>query len=347
MTPPLPPLTHHEILRWVGPFTRRGHHVDLGASDRLARRLVFRPLTHAAASAGTCEVTESLQLENLGPESFRLTRELRRGDGLVARLLAEGASPGELLERVQAVPPARQFADGPGHALAFSFRWPVAPPPASPAARLPQASQAGPPCPAWPLLLTDATLQVDGLVGTLVIPPVSGAGEVMLRSLPGAALALPDDLLAVLGRAWSPLRPQEDIWRGGLRLRGNDLRRSRVAETEWRRAAAHLARCLAEPPARYHQRLAWARRAVAARRFTPVLLSAALVAAAASVHRLGLNEHSAWRMLIFNAPPLMLILFFCLRELPRFEIPPWPRAATAASWRQPPVPPAEHRAGPA
>lgn len=367
--PPQPPLTHHEILRWVGPFTRRGRHVDLPASDRLARQLVFKPLKHvldaasvavdvdaghvadplahavAGPAAMTHEVTESLQLDSLGPEHFRLTRRLTRDDGLVAQLVAEGAAPGDLLACIEAVPVGRQFADGPGHAVAFSHRWLAGALPTTGAAV--RAAVAGAPDAELALVLTEARLRIDGLVGTLVVPPVSGSGELTLECPAGLALALPDDLLAVLGRAWTPLRPREQAWRGGLRLRGGELRRSRTAEAEWQRAAAHLARCLAEPPARFHQRLMWARRAVAARRCTPLVVSAALVAAAASVHRLELSEHSAWRMLIFNAPPLMLILFFCLRELPRFEIPPWPRAATAASWRPAPVPAAAEPARPA
>jgi hypothetical protein len=44
-------------------------------------------------------------------------------------------------------------------------------------------------------------------------------------------------------------------------------------------------------------------------------------------------------MLIFNAPPLLLGLFFCLREMPRIEIPPLPRPSAAGAWRraQPPA----------
>lgn len=324
MTLPVQPLTHHEILRWVGPFTRRGRHVDLAASDRMARRLVFQPLRHAAASvgdaAGLPALTEWLELESLGPEAFRLTRVLTRDDGLCARLQTEGASPGELLERIEAVPARRQFATGPGHVIAFSHRVPVA---KGSAAQ--DADQ---------LILTEATAQVDRLLLKLVVPPVSGSAVVSLLPAPGEPLALPDDMLAVLGRAWTPLLSTGEGWRGSLRLRGNELGRSRSAEAQLKQAAAHLALCLAEPPARYHQRLRAVRWWVVARRSAPLLVSAALVLAAALVHRLPLGEHSAWRMLIFNAPPLMLILFFCLRELPRFEIPPWPRAGTAASWWQ-------------
>jgi hypothetical protein len=32
-----------------------------------------------------------------------------------------------------------------------------------------------------------------------------------------------------------------------------------------------------------------------------------------------------------------MMLVFCLRELPRFEIPPWPRPSALPRWRQAPV----------
>jgi hypothetical protein len=41
-------------------------------------------------------------------------------------------------------------------------------------------------------------------------------------------------------------------------------------------------------------------------------------------------------MMIFNLPPLLLLMLFGMRELPRLEIPPLPRRSTAVSWQQPP-----------
>ena len=38
------------------------------------------------------------------------------------------------------------------------------------------------------------------------------------------------------------------------------------------------------------------------------------------------------RMLMFHSPPLLLIAFFCMRELPRIEIPPLPRRSFALRW---------------
>ena len=44
-------------------------------------------------------------------------------------------------------------------------------------------------------------------------------------------------------------------------------------------------------------------------------------------------KNSVFRMLIFNAPPLLLALGLWLQELPRFELPQRPRPSTALSWR--------------
>ena len=44
-----PPLSHHDVLTLVAPFSRRGRPIDLAASDRGARKLLFRPVEHPAA----------------------------------------------------------------------------------------------------------------------------------------------------------------------------------------------------------------------------------------------------------------------------------------------------------
>ena len=46
------PLSHHDILGIVEPFTRRSRQLDLAASDRLNRRLLFKPIEHAANRRG-------------------------------------------------------------------------------------------------------------------------------------------------------------------------------------------------------------------------------------------------------------------------------------------------------
>ena len=112
------PLTHHEILELVAPFTRGGRRVDLSVSRRSERLLVFQPLEHAAA-AGT--LRETLQLYSFGTGTCRLTRLLTRACGLQAKLEVMGPDPARLLADVEAILPARQFHEGPGFVIARSY----------------------------------------------------------------------------------------------------------------------------------------------------------------------------------------------------------------------------------
>ncbi len=350
----LTPFTHHQILNVVEPFTRRGRHVDLAASDRLARRLAFRPLPHPALQA-----TEVLQLENPGVDRWRLTRVLTLEGpqaGLQARLVAEGPEPGELLARIDAVRPDVHLSRGPGWVLAKSHKLML---------------RSGTPRPAEPLILTDASARLDGLLLRLRVSPVKGiAGEIELEtladergpdrapaqanmlahdsmlvqdSMPAQAsmlvqdsmLVLPDDLLAVLGWDWARLVATGAGWRTRLRLRGGGEARGADAEAKLERAVRHLAKTLAQPPAAFHDTQRGARWRVVVQRSLPLLGALLFVAGAALVARLDLPQESLLRMLIFHSPPILLMLFFCLNELPRVEIPPLPRRPSAASWRVP------------
>jgi hypothetical protein len=78
----------------------------------------------------------------------------------------------------------------------------------------------------------------------------------------------------------------------------------------------------------------------------PALVCVVLIGGSIALARLDLAQDSVVRMLLFNAPPLLLIAAFCLRETPRIEIPPLPRASRAASWYRSGAAPA-HAAAPA
>lgn len=305
------PLSHHEILALAAPFARTGRQVDLGASDRLARRLAFKPVERRLDD-GT-PVAETMQLDQPQPGQCMLTRRLRLVDGAAAGLTAplqtEGPEAARLLARVDAVPAQQQFDTGPGHALAYGH-----------------VVATDPPVPR----LTQAELRTGGVTLRLKMPGVPGfAAEFSIEAPSGP---LPDDLLAVLGRPWSALTPERAGWRGTLAPQGAEPVRSRRTEALLAQAARHLAQTLAEPPGRFHERHRRARHAVLARRCLPLLSLAGLVGGAAAVPSLGLAEDSAWRMLIFNAPPLLVAAGLCLKEMPRFEIPPWPRRSEAPRW---------------
>jgi hypothetical protein len=315
-----PPLTHHEILELVAPFTRRGRHVDLGASDRLERRLRFRPVDLAAGPQATPALIETLELESLPTGTQRLRRILAHPCGLRADAECLGEQPAALLAMLEALDPQQQFRAGPGYVIARSYTL---------------GAGSGSPS----VLLRRGVVQLAGLQLTLTLPAVRGvAAELTLTPAPGPApgerLDLPEDLLAVLGWNWTRLVRSGEGWKTKLRLRGSTTRRSTQAEDALERAATHLARTLEEPPAAFHDRARAARYRVWFRRAIPLLTLVALIGVVASMAHFGLGRQSGMWILFFQLPTALIALSFCLQELPQYEIPPWPRRARQAHWRR-------------
>ena len=291
------PLSHHDIVELVEPFARRGLHVDLGASNRLERRLVFKPT----------EVSQTLQLEGLGADFWRLTRTCTQADGLQATLQAGGNRPDELLARIEAFPVERHFRQGSGWALARSYE-----------------------CHAVDSVqLVRGIVQVEGLQLKLTVPASRRLSADVELVAPGHDL--PEDLLAVLGWDWARLVRGRMNWISKLRLGRSG--RSERAEAALDRAAEHLALTLAQPPARFHDRFRAARWGVVFRRGIPLLMALALVAAALGLPRFDTSDRPWLWMALYHVPTALIALSFCLQDLARFEIPPWPRRSAAADWR--------------
>jgi hypothetical protein len=351
-----PPLSHHDILGLVEPFSRQGLKLDLPASDRMVRQLVFRPVPVNDADAGTQAVDDAaspstrlpaLQVHYLldlaDARQPELTRHLSGPEGLTARLLARGGSPAELLARLQTVTAQQQWPDVAQATVALSHR-----------IDLPRRSAASAALPAdnLPLVLTDAQAHVAGCRLHMRVPRVPGmpaeleltpvgaqptAGPVLLPARPAgpaasAAAEPPADLLAVLGLRWSRLSRVRGSWRSTVQLKRREPARSADAQARLLQAVVHLAQTLTQPPARFHERFARARWAVTLRRATPLTVALGLIAAAALVPVLDLGEGSVFRMLIFNSPPLLMVWMFALREFPRIELPPLPRVPPADAW---------------
>lgn len=314
---PAPPLSHHEILGLVEPFTRHGRHVDLAGSDRLQRRIAFKPLDHDGAATGALPLRETLQLESLGTGTFRLTRTLTARGGLQATLLAMGSQPVDLLAGVEAIAAQRQFRAGPGFLIARCYELKPAP-----------SVEDG-------LILTSGVVRLDGLTLTLTVSPVRGvSGDLALAPTTDETLDLPQDLLAVLGWDWTRLVPHKDGWKSKVRLRGRAAQRTRRALAALDAAAEHLATTLAQPPARYHEQHLSARWGVVFRRAIPSLTAISLIATVILLPRFAVDENPGLWMLMYHVPTVLLALSFCLQELPQFEVPPLPRKPTSSSWRR-------------
>lgn len=320
------PLTHHQILDLVAPFSRAGLQVDLAASQRLERRLAFRAVQHAAVDGVHPALTEILWLDASDASRITLRRVLTAPDGLDATLEADGADAPVLLARLRAVPLQRQWRLGSGWVMALSHRVVSGAPGGAP------GDAGGGLQPTW------VAVQLHGFRLRWTPPPVhSRLGELRLAPA-GGQTRLPEDLLAVLGYPWTRLVAMDGAWVAHLRQRGTGLAAFAQAEQRLVRTADHLAATFAAPPALFHPRHRGARWRVTGRRSIPALLSLGLVGAAAAVPQLALSPDSVLRMLILNAPPLLLIGFFCLREVPRIEIPPLPRRLRQAAWQQPAEP---------
>jgi hypothetical protein len=318
----LPPLTHHDILGLIEPFTRRGRELDLAASDRIGRRLVFKAVS-IDGDATTSALTDTLCIDCLDDARFALERTITHSLAMPACLTIEGRGLDQLLANIDAIDAHSLFRFGPGYRLTKSCQLTA-----------PNASRDGtkttsdvPPT----MRLTRAQLLVGDLALAMKMPAVKGyAAELELTS--DGAIDLPDDLLAVLGRDWACLSRTRSGWRGTLEVPGNEPFRSQHAASQLESAGIHLALTLSQAPAQFHQRLKLARWRVAGRRSVPVLFLAGLMGAAMAVPRMGIAQDSALWMLIFNSPPLLLVFGLWLREIPSFALPRPPKRLTAASW---------------
>jgi hypothetical protein len=315
------PLTHHEILRLIEPFTRRNHHVDLAASDRAERRLLFKPIVHGADADVFEGASEGLTLEDLRPNVWRLIRTVTLATGETAKLATEGSDLGDLLDRIEAVSLGTHFIEVGGVVLARSYRLE------------PTARTLGAPV---VMALTAAEARLDGLTLKMKLSTAQGyPAEIELLPQADQPHDLPDDILAALGWDWRVLRRRGTGWIGTLRAPGREPERSKRIETALEVGVAHLTRTLAEPPRRFHERFVRARWLVLIRRMTPALGLAALLAGSVALAFADIPSDTPLARFLLALPGFMFYGIFGLRELPRLEVPAPPRPSSAPSWFPP------------
>jgi len=156
--------------------------------------------------------------------------------------------------------------------------------------------------------------------------------DVKLTTDPGEELRLPEDMLAVIGWRWRPLVHIVSYWRGTINVARKEPERTPEIEYRLGRTVTHLARTLDKSPERFHRDHLRARWRVTFQRAIPMLIGVALLAATPAIRFLDMDSNSILRMLIFHAPPMMLVGFFLMREMPRLEIPPFPRPLRNRAW---------------
>ncbi|MBK5966472.1 hypothetical protein CCR95_20940 [Thiocystis minor] len=319
------PLTHHDILSLMAPFTQRGRHADLAASDRAERRLVFHPVAHAPTDELPLHVREVLSLEVPDSGDPWLIRTLSDGSGLLASVAAVGPDVGRLLEQIEAVPIRRQFRIHSGVTVARSYL--IERTSGEKAGRNPPLSDFAQP------VIVEARARVAGVNLELKSSRYNRHSvELRLTADPGAKLLIPDDLLAVLGWKWRPLREFVDHWRSNLRVRPEEPACTADIEDKLDRTIAHLAQTLDQPPSRFHPRHRRARWRVAFQRAIPLTIGLTLLALTPAIQWIEMKEGSILRLLIFNAPLIVLAGLFTLREMPRIEVPPMPRPLPNTGW---------------
>lgn len=314
------PLTHHQILGLVAPFSRRGHQVDLAASDRAKRQLKFKPINHANLPLDGESATETLTLEHPSDEHFCLRRILTDDAGLSSTLEVEGTDAGLLLEQLEAIEPSRQIVAADDVHIARSYRLqPVA------ASEHQEAH--------WRLQLVTAEVRTEGAVLTLNAKTGRKMpADIELRATDDRRLRVPADLFAVLGWEWRPMRQLGKFWRGSVRIAADEPERTSDIEAKLSEAVRHLAKTLRSDPADFHANWQSARWRVTFQRAIPMLIGVGLLGSAPLIQLLSLETASLARMFIFHAPPLLLIGIFMLRELPVIEIPPIPRRLIGHDW---------------
>jgi hypothetical protein len=304
------PLTHHDIMTLVGPFSRDGRRVDLAATDRAARKIVF---ASRLVGAEHLTLTESLALENPRNGEYRVVRTLRDAGGVTAQLTVDAASPESAYTRVLATPPETQFTRARGLTMGYSYRVDLV---QSDAAALSAAET------------TFGTLRL-----CLEQPPgLRTPAEITLQGADD--WQLPEDLLSVMGGAWRPLAWRRDRWRGQLRTTRREPQRSVQLRTNFERTAAHLASIFTQSPAMFHPRFRGARWRAAFRRGVPLLVYIAMLGSLPLVHWLWFDRGGTMPAWALGLPPLLLIAGFLAAsyEVPEIVIPPLPRPLHPEAW---------------
>ena len=315
------PLTHHEILALAEPFTRRGRHVDLAGSDRLARRIRFKPTEYSATSDNPGGLTETLVLENPGRQHFRLIRTLTDAAGRVAILRSDGPDPQALIERIDSVDPRRHFPTLGGVRVARSYRIETEP------------GADGNGDGSSRLVFLRASTDLDGIGIELDAQVGHGMpAEIRLLPTPQRTLRPPEDLLAVLGWAWRSLRPFEAGWRAHLRIPAAEPARTPDVEAKLARTLEHLVATLGSPPADFHRTWLRQRWFALARRTLGFLTIASLLAIGPGILLFGAPEGSPLRLLSFVMPALLILVLIARHEAPSMKITPLPRPLPADAW---------------
>ena len=153
------------------------------------------------------------------------------------------------------------------------------------------------------------------------------------RLLPG----IPDDILAILGAQWRPLRSRGDHWKGVLRELGKQEIRTARAESHIDEALNHLYGTLSQSPENYQALHSKARWRVYIRRLQPLMLFIGILMLMPISWFFVSNGAMSIHPLALGLTPLLMVgvVVLTAREIPVMEIPPRPEPLPATAWAPP------------
>lgn len=317
-TEAVPPLSHHEILTIVGPLARTGRRVDLDRSDRQERILVFDERTHAAHGEDHPELLETLTLRTPRPGSYHLKRTLEGPKGITARAELWTRSVEDAVRAMEALPPATQFRRYSGGWAAFHHAL-------DPDPDIPPRLLGGE---AW---VTERRLELDA-GGAAGLP-----ADLKLGEHPDGDADFPDDLLAVLGRGWRPMRRTPNGWKSTVQIARREPRRSEQVEKRLIRTAEHLEEVFSASPDAFHRSFRGRRWTVLWWRSLWIQMGVLILAVSLILFQNQTLEDSPWlRMWVQVAPVLLFVgtFFYSSRDTRVMELPKIPGPLSFPQWER-------------
>lgn len=345
------PLTHHAIVRITAPLTRSGLKVNLNSCDRSSGYIEFVSHTEHGGSTVIVHV-----LEVSDSAGYKFSRVVAHESGLISTLQCMHNDLKLALQSIEQVPLARQMIIHPCYAIAHSFE--VNPARenvdysskmrsrfvcaqfASLELRLDTSMGAGMPADVRIMSIGQSSTYLrDALADGGDIPLNHRAAQTTRRKALDAQNSqplsgIPDDILAILGTQWRPLRFQGDHWKGVLRKIEKSGSRTRRIEHFVDQALQHCVDILQTTPTKYHSTYAKQRWQVYFRRLQPVMVFIGILllmplswlfvsSGAMTIHPLALGL----------TPLLMVgVVVLTAREIPVMEIPPRPSELPDSAW---------------
>ncbi len=348
----VPPLTHHDIIRRATPLTKGGLKVNLAASDRAARYIEFAA---QSAADGPYKILHTLEVDE--DDKQLLTRLLIHPDGLVSSLSAVVENLDDALKVFEKFPLDRQMVATGTTVAAYSYilepehrgtlssavvqlRF-VCAHVGDVEVRIDTSTGGGMPA--------DVRLLWRGVTAPYLPENLADGGDIPLdhraaqkdrlaafkEPVMSSRVKFPDDILAILGPQWRPLRFQGDHWKGVLRQLGTHEKRTRRAERYIDEAIRHLSETFAKPSEHYQPTHSKARWQVYIRRLQPVMVFVGILALMPISWFFVSNGTVSIHPLALGLTPLLMVgvVVLTAREIPVMEIPPRPAALPAGSWK--------------